>query len=487
MIPVVSSIKVNYTNEEKLWGEKGKSICSESDIQWDQEIVSDGSGGAIITWRDRRNGNYDIYAQRIDSSGNIKWALNGIPICTTAEDQTNLQICSDGVGGAIIIWRDSRNGDFDIFSQRIDSSGNTKWTLDGIPICISTNHQSNLQLHSDGVGGAIITWEDERNSEYDIYAQRINSSGINYWTVNGISICNAASTQSNPQINIYNQGGAIITWQDNRSGTFDIYTQRVNSSGDVNWTVNGIPICTATGNQQNPQISLDGAGGAFFVWNDQRAGNNIYAQRVNSSGDVNWTINGILIDNIYGYDLQIINDGFGEAVIIWDRSSGSEDVYAQRINSSGIIQWDSNGLKISTSGDRNVDPRILRDGLGNLYFIWEDIWGNGGVYAQKINSAGEFQWQEDIQISSIYGSYHGDPEFVSDGSGGIIVTWNYDYSPNSRDILAQRISISTDNNNDEDPSSMIFGFNIVIISFILGLSLLPMIISFRNRIEYERK
>jgi hypothetical protein len=34
-------------------------------------IVSDGSSGAIITWQDKRSGNYDIYAQRVFSDGSL--------------------------------------------------------------------------------------------------------------------------------------------------------------------------------------------------------------------------------------------------------------------------------------------------------------------------------------------------------------------------------------------------------------------------------
>jgi len=33
-------------------------------------ISSDGSEGAIITWEDERNGNPDIYAQKIDAIWN---------------------------------------------------------------------------------------------------------------------------------------------------------------------------------------------------------------------------------------------------------------------------------------------------------------------------------------------------------------------------------------------------------------------------------
>ena len=44
--------------------------CNAIGYQEEPEICSDGRGGAIIVWRDKRTGYYDSYAQRVDSNGN---------------------------------------------------------------------------------------------------------------------------------------------------------------------------------------------------------------------------------------------------------------------------------------------------------------------------------------------------------------------------------------------------------------------------------
>ena len=46
--------------------------------------MSDGAGGAIITWQDSRSGGSDIYAQRIVGSGGVQWTADGVPISTAA-------------------------------------------------------------------------------------------------------------------------------------------------------------------------------------------------------------------------------------------------------------------------------------------------------------------------------------------------------------------------------------------------------------------
>src|SRR5437867_12325524 len=46
-------------------------VCTATGDQDGQQIVSDGAGGAILTWHDARCGNNDIYAQRVRASGGV--------------------------------------------------------------------------------------------------------------------------------------------------------------------------------------------------------------------------------------------------------------------------------------------------------------------------------------------------------------------------------------------------------------------------------
>jgi hypothetical protein len=102
-------------------------ISTATNDQLVPKSIPDGSGGAIIAWADFRSGpsNGDIYAQRMSASGSVLWTLNGVAVTTAANNQLNLDLVSDGAGGAIIVWRDARNGIFnnDIYAQRINASG----------------------------------------------------------------------------------------------------------------------------------------------------------------------------------------------------------------------------------------------------------------------------------------------------------------------------------------------------------------------------
>ncbi|MEW6686692.1 MAG: hypothetical protein AB1393_10890 [Candidatus Edwardsbacteria bacterium] len=108
-----------------------------------------------------------------------QWIPNGVAICTATGDQVGVTIVSDGGSGAITAWIDGRSGTADdIYAQRVNAGGITQWTLDGVAICTAAGNQSNPTIVSDGAGGAIIAWHDYRSgTNYDIYAQRVDSLG----------------------------------------------------------------------------------------------------------------------------------------------------------------------------------------------------------------------------------------------------------------------------------------------------------------------
>jgi hypothetical protein len=138
----------------------------------------------------------------------------------------------------------------------------------------------------------MMTWENQWYDQFggansDIYAQRINGSGAVQWTANGVTISTAAYFQRSPKIVSDGSSGAFITWHDSRRfTTTDIYAQRIDGSGAVQWTANGVAISTAAGNQVEPTIVSDGSGGAIITWQDLRGGgtSDIYASRVFSDG-----------------------------------------------------------------------------------------------------------------------------------------------------------------------------------------------------------
>lgn len=394
--------------------------------QQDVRLVSDTKGGAIISWVDfRANGTLsDIYVQRVNAAGYPTWTANGVAVCNNPFDQQNISICEAPDGGAILCWQDGRNGNWDIFAQKIDSSGMVKWTANGVSVCVKALHQQSPKIVSDQAGGAYVVWEDSIAGFYDVYAQHLDANGTSTWATNGLAICTSLDKQINPRIEIDGAGGCIITWMDKRFGDYDVYAQRVDAAGTLQWTANGILVASAAGNQSNPKIEPDGSGGAVIVWQDLRNGNDydVYAQRINASGATQWASGGVVVCSVAGSSQSAVeactDNGINGSVIAWkDARSGNSQVYMQMLNNSGAAQWTANGVLVGNG----INPNLCSDGSGGVIVTWQDSTsGDWNVYGQRYSSAGAAMWGAGGVAVGIAASNQTSPKNISDGSGGSI-------------------------------------------------------------------
>src|SRR5665213_52042 len=143
------------------------------------------------------------------SSAEAQWtsdSTTNTPVCTLAGSQHNSpQLCTDDSDGAIIVWQDTRNTSMNIYAQRLDASGHARWTANGIRLATPSGNnaiQGKPVIASDGSGGAYVVWEDLRNNTngIDLYGQHIRADGTLLGSASGIAVCVASGDQINPVI-----------------------------------------------------------------------------------------------------------------------------------------------------------------------------------------------------------------------------------------------------------------------------------------------
>ncbi len=408
-------------------------------------ILADGEGGAFITWSDARDVYRDIYVQRLDALGNLLWNPDGVAVCQAYYHQNEPQIVSDGAGGVIIAWADLRDMQIDVYAQRIDASGNVLWTADGVAVSDTTGDQTVPQLISDGASGAIVVWRDERGADHDIYAQRVDATGTPLWTLNGVPVVAESSHQTEFAVVTDAYGGVIVAWQETRFGTNDILAQRIDASGAAQWMPGGAVVCTAENQQQSPEMVADGAGGAIIVWNDYRNANwDIYAQRISGQSSPHWTADGVPVCD-EGNSQQghaVAPDGEAGAFVTWaDYREGEYDIFAQRIGYTGSRLWSVDGVSVCSAPEQQATQVLVPDGAGGVIVVWADqrfgLWQTH-IYAQRLDSSGSALWLADGAPISLALADQASQEVATDAAGGAIITW-VDYRAGSQDIYAQRI------------------------------------------------
>jgi len=427
------------------WVEHGIPVCTYTGSQETPRIVFDTEGGAIIAWRDQRAGGFDIYAQRIDARGNVLWTVNGVGVCTHPASQPGLEMIADGVGGAVLVWYDQRNGNYDIYTQRIDSDGVPLWAAGGVAICTATGNQMYPVLARDGGGGAIIAWLDPRSTPTEIYVRRVDGSGTPLWAADGITSCSTSSYKQSAVMVEDGFGGAYIVWKDDRNGNWDIYGMRVSGNGAYQWASSGYGICDISNTQGYPAITSDGDGGMIVAWQDHRSGTSydIYAQRMTVNGVANWVTNGVIVSAATNDQTlpRITSDGLYGAIVTWrDSRASDDDIYSQRINYSGTGVWTAHGESVCSAAEDQDFVRIVADGQGGAIITWRDYRysSNYDVYAQRMNPYGAPMWATNGAIvgATLGGQY--EPCITSDGQNGAIIAF-LDTRTIEYNIYAQRM------------------------------------------------
>jgi len=440
-------------------------------MRYSPQMCSDGAGGVIITWMDNRTGDFDIYSQRIDARGKKIWDEEGVIIAQDPDRQFSPEIIADGDGGAIILWANgSYTWPYGLYAQKINASGQLLWPpdtdSDGVSVCGDGGFQEFYHMIPDGDGGAIISWDGSTITGDAIITQHLTSSGqiATGWDSDGIVIVDAGHTVDNPHIASDGNGGAIIVWEDFRTATeIDIYAQKISSTGVLGWTLNGIPICTETRFQTRPRIISDGENGAIIAWGDRRGidadtAYDIYALRINSNGNTvsgwNATGEGINVEIGQQGNPQIVSDGNHGAIIAWmNYSSGDYNIFAQRVSFEGNLLWVEEGIEICTYSEHQYLYPILADGAGNILIPWTDSRNENttetDIYGQLINLNGIVQWEENgrslVQVNSpqylVKRVNEELPVAINDETGEIFLTWidTRNLNDTSYDIYIKRV------------------------------------------------
>lgn len=438
------------------WPSNGRALCTATGEQSYPALHPDGADGAFVVWEDRRGTNADIYAQRVNASGAIAggWPANGRALCTATADQLVPVIAPDGNGGAFVAWEDYRAGGADpnIYVQRVTSAGAIfpGWPANGVAICTHAAVQGRPTIVSDGAGGAIIAWEDFRDGTGNVYAQRVSGAGERAWDLNGIPLTEAGGDQRFPVAVADGVGGAIVAWEDTRAGDSDIYAQRVGGNGGTPWTTDGVALCAATYDQIGLRVTSDGTGGAIATWEDYRAGNSdIYAQRIDGAGAVKWGAGGAALctDLFEQYSATIAPDGAGGAFVAWnDLRSGLEDIYVQHVTGPGAIAagWAADGRAACSALGSQFDPKIATDTAGGVFLTWIDNRPGAAqfdLYGQHLTASGApaSGWPADGMGLCTSANDQTVTGLVPDGSGGAVAAW-YDMRSGNADIYALRFN-----------------------------------------------
>ncbi len=430
------------------------------------------NGNFIVAWCDKRsNPNYDIYAQLFLPDGTPTG--NNFKVNTDAGDfwhiKTDISMLDNG--NFIIVWGDKRYDDWNVYAQMYMSDGTTIGNNFMVNDDIPDSKQIGPTVSADLAGNFVVCWVDDRNEEYDIYAQRFTADATPVGENFQINSDTSDFYHNHSSVSMEENGNFFIAWEDRRFGyNGDIFAQYYSFDGTATGDNFQVNDNINDANQTSPGITKSYDDNFIITWVENRSYScDFYAQIF--SGDGTPLGDDILVNdenqNYSSYGGPSVSaDASGNFVVAWDdyRYEYWGEIYAQRFASDGT-SLDSN-FKVNFDGYNVVyGSKVACQKNGDFIVVWGDA-EDGSKYPKMASSihetkdlSGKFESdnknsQPDVWVQRYLNdgtpmgnnlkvnddendSEQTNPAIAIDSAGNYIIAWN-DNRNGNWDIFVQR-------------------------------------------------
>lgn len=326
------------------------------------------------------------------------------------------------------------------------------WPTTGSPVEIlltdkpggGTPNQQYPQVIRASDGDYIAAWHDDDGTYRDLFVQKIDASdGSASWNSGNAVVITSADSAYQPEANYDitsdGAGGIFLVWErcPNAScASRSVRAQHMNSSGAKQWGANGVEVA-ASGN--DPVLLADGSGGLYVAYHHTTSGNNVGVIRLNSSGTVHGSWVPASAVDVPGDNTETEPEiiAAGSSIIV--AYLKSNEIYAAKYDNAGspaAAPWGS-GVKVSSTSGTVNSFSLVTDGSSGLIAAYDN--NLASVKTQRVNAAGATQWGSGLNVKTATVNL---VRAIEDGTGGVFVAWNQ-----TSDVYAQHIT----NNGAVDP------------------------------------
>jgi hypothetical protein len=353
--------------------------------EFDQTAPSIAFNGTdyLVAWADRRTGNYDVRATRVNTTGvpvGGEFVLSG-----GAGNQEEPDVTRNGTEW-LVAWEDDASGVDNIRFARVDAAGTP---LDAGTLVAGGAVQERHPAAACTGATCLIAWQDGATAE-DIHAARVGGGAV----LDSPNLVVTASAGRDLRADVAWDGTNWMTTWVRQGG---VYANRVSGAGAV-LDGGGFQVQAPTFARQAPSIAFDGAQ-FIIVWHDARvdALYDLYGARVQTTGVVTDPNGFVVCPNSGGQQLPSLAFGTTQYMVVWeDTRSGRQDVYGTRINTNGTSA-NLIGTVVARSAPRQSAPEMVFDGTRYfVVFAHTEISGagagnNNNILAVRVTTAGVVQ------------------------------------------------------------------------------------------------
>jgi hypothetical protein len=240
----------------------------------------------LVVWEDERDGDWDIYAQRVDTNGTIKGEV--ICVADSADDLRRPAVAYDTTQNRYLVaWQNE--GATKAIGARVLNLNGTPFAA-AIDLTTGTFARTRPDVaYNPAANQYLVIWEYELAADdHNIWGRRVNPDG----TADGgtFEIITHPDDDLEPALVAYPGGQYLLAWTSDRSGTYNVVGKQLPSSGDPTGQ-STFQISAGSGDERNLDVALNtGNGRALVVWEDSRddpgddSNWDVYGRQVRSDG-----------------------------------------------------------------------------------------------------------------------------------------------------------------------------------------------------------
>ena len=324
-----------------------------------EEMAVDARGDAIATWA-RYNGKITVAESTYRPAGG-SWQA---PVAVVTEPGTEVvpaRIAMDSEGDAIAVWRSNA-------SHFVESSYRPAGGSWQAPVTVSSEAGNGYEpdVAMDAKGDAVAVWRHFPGAGEEVIQAAFKPAG-------GVWSATADLSKTAPEVHPYgavvaidSADEALAVWGRSNGTNQIIQAAAMQAGGSWQPAVN---LSEAGQSAERPQLAMDTQGDAVAIWERNNGTEQIIQAASRPAGGV-WQPAANLSEGGHSASFpQVAIDSKGDAVGVWNRYNGANEVIqgASRPASGG---WQG-PVNLSEPGQNTYQPDVSMDAQGDAVAVWE--------------------------------------------------------------------------------------------------------------------
>ena len=334
-------------------------------------VALDAAGNATAVWT-RSNGSHSV-VQAASRAAGAPFFSAPQDLSASGQNAAEPHVALDAEGNAIAVWRRFDGSRF-VVQAASRAAGAPFFSA---PQDLSASGQNAEEPHValDAEGNAIAVWRRFNGSQFVVQAASRPAGAPFFSAPQDLSA--PAEAARAPQVALDAQGNAIAIWT--RFNGSHVVVQAASRAAGAPFFSAPEDLSASGQNAEEPQVALDAQGNAIAVWRRSNGSHFVVQAARRAAGAPFFSApQDLSAAGQTAHNPQVALDADGNAIAVWTRSNGSHFVVQTASRAAGAPSF-SAPQDLSAAGENAGEPQVAFDAQGNAIAVWRRWNGSNDV------------------------------------------------------------------------------------------------------------